>query len=82
MAHAAQLGQAWCGCWQSALQIQGCRCWPVQIGPFLTVALSVPLGISNKCDRLPLSNGAVQVSAQWYLTGAGLALIVFRWLRV
>ena len=74
MAHAAQLGQAWCGCWQSALKIQGCRCWPVQIGPFPTVALSVPFGISNKCDCLPLSNGAVQVSAQWCLTGAGQRL--------
>jgi hypothetical protein len=74
--------QAWCGCWQSALNIQGCRCWPVQIGPFPPVALSVPLGISNKCDRLPLSNGAVQVSAQWCLTGAGPALTICRWLWV
>ena len=51
MAHAAQLGQAWCGCWQSALNIQGCRCWSVQIGPFAPVALTVPLGIYNKSDR-------------------------------
>ena len=55
-------------CWQSALNVQGCRCWSVQIGQFPPVALSVPLGISNKCDRLPLSNGGVQVSVEGNLT--------------
>jgi pyruvate,orthophosphate dikinase len=82
MVAAQAIVTAWCGCWQSALNIQSCRCWPVQIGPFPPVALSVPLGISNKCDRLPLSNGAVQVSAQWCLTGAGPALTICRWLWV
>ena len=72
----------WTDLFVHIVNIQGCRCWPVQIGPFPPVALSVPFGISNKCDRLPLSNGAVQVSAQWYLTSAGLALTICRWLWV
>ncbi len=63
--------------WQAAVNVSGCRYWSVQIGPFPPVALSVPLGISNKCDRLPLSSGGVQVSAQWCLTGAGLWLTVY-----
>ena len=51
MAHAAEDRQAWCSRWQSALNVQRCRCLSVQIRQFGPVALRLPLGIFNKIVR-------------------------------